>query len=135
MGKMIKTGIYLPGELSEELEKYMKVAGVKSKSKVIQEALRLFILERKWERVEGEVTGIVSVIYDHEVEHVDEVLTDIQHGFLDIIISALHVHLDYRTCMLAIAVRGDVRRVKELLTDFRRVKGVKLVRTTLMSSK
>ena len=112
----------------------MKLSGMSSKSKVIQEALRLFIIEQRWRLAEGKVAGVLGVIYDHEVGHADEVLTDIQHKYLDVVISTMHIHLDVRNCMLAIAVRGSAERVRELINEIEKVKGVKLVRPMLMAS-
>jgi len=112
----------------------MKLSGMSSKSKVIQEALRLFIIEQRWRLAEGKVAGVLGIIYDHEVGHADEVLTDIQHKYLDVVISTMHIHLDVRNCMLAIAVRGRAERVRELINEIEKVKGVKLVRPMLMAS-
>lgn len=112
----------------------MRLTRLGSKSKVIQEALRLFVIEQRWRLAEGKVAGILGVIYDHEVGHADEVLTDIQHKYLDTVISVMHIHLDPRNCMLAIAVRGGAERVRKLISEIEGVKGVKLVRPMLMAS-
>jgi len=112
----------------------MRLTRLGSKSKVIQEALRLFVIEQRWRLAEGKVAGILGVIYDHEVGHADEVLTDIQHKYLDTVISVMHIHLDLRNCMLAIAVRGSAERVRKLISEIEGVKGVKLVRPMLMAS-
>ena len=120
--------------MAKELQEFMRLSELGSKSKVIQEALRLFIIEQRWRLAEGKVAGVLGVIYDHEVGHADEVLTDIQHKYLDVVISTMHIHLDARKCMLAIAVRGSAERVHNLIREIERVKGVKLVRPMLMAS-
>lgn len=134
LSKKVKFGVYLPEELTRELEDFMRHFEAKSKSKLIQEALRLYIVEHKWKHVKGSIAGVISVIYDHEVAHADEVLTDIQHEFLDVIVSTLHVHLDVNNCMLAIAVKGASNKIRELISRVGKVKGVKLVRPMLMAS-
>ncbi|MFN3268542.1 MAG: nickel-responsive transcriptional regulator NikR [Zestosphaera sp.] len=127
-----KFGIYVPEELMRELEDCMKSLGIKNKSLVFREALRLFISEHKW-RAGGSILGVIGVVYDHEVRGIDSELTDIQHDYLNEIISALHIHIDRRNCMLVLALKGSSERVKSLLTRIIKLKGVKLVRPVLMS--
>jgi len=127
-----KFGIYVPEDLMRELEECMKSLGVRNKSLVIREALRLFISEHKW-RAGGPILGVISVVYDHEVRGIDAKLTDIQHDYLNEIISALHIHVDRRNCMLILALKGDSERVNSLLKEIIKLKGVKLVRPALIS--
>ncbi|MEM1826385.1 MAG: CopG family ribbon-helix-helix protein, partial [Desulfurococcaceae archaeon] len=74
-------GVYIPADVLNELDFVMKKLGVKSRSRIVQEALRLFINEYKW-RFSQKVHGIIGVIYDHNVSGVDDELTDIQHEYL-----------------------------------------------------
>jgi hypothetical protein len=99
----------------------------------------------------GDVVGCISMIYSHEhfddihkhegseehehdfssrpsyasVTKSDELLkTDIEHHFLDIIISTMHIHIQYDKCVEIIAVNGPYERVKELKKDLERLKSV-----------
>ena len=59
------------------------------------------------------------------VQQTDEILkNDIQHHFHDIIISTMHVHLEYEKCLEIIAVSGSFERVKKLKDDLQRLKSV-----------
>ncbi len=133
MSSSSRFGVYIPEDLSSELEEVMKHLGVKKRSKIIQEALRMYINEHKW-RIKGRVCGVVGVVYNHDVKGVDEKLTDVQHEFLDVIIATTHVHLDREKCLLAIIVRGDSDRVKKLINMIEGVRGVLLTRTMLLES-
>lgn len=128
-----KFGVYLSDDLIEELEKYQRITGTKSKSRLVQEALRLLIAEHKW-RTSGRAVGVVGVIYNHEVGHADEELTDIQHKYIDVIVSTVHVHLDEEKCMLAIIVRGDTNKIKDMLNKISRTRGVLLARPLLLEA-
>ena len=129
-----KFGIYVPDELLRDLELCMKTTGIKSKSRLIQEALRLFITEHRW-RLAGRAVGIIGVVYNHEVSRVDEELTDLQHEFLDIVVSTVHVHLDKEKCMLAIIVNGDTDRIKKLLNEIMSLRGVLIARPLLLEAR
>jgi len=125
-------GIYIPRELLRELEEIMRAIGARSKSKVIQEALRTFIAEQKW-KTAGKAVGIIGVVYNHDVDDIDAKLTDIQHQFLDIIVSTLHVHLDRERCLLAIVVKGDASRVRDLYNTILGLDGVISARPMLLA--
>jgi len=130
--KPMKVGVYIPGNIVEKLTEIMKEIGVESLSRVVQESIRLYIAEHSW-RTRGEVVGAIGVLYDHEAGNVDEELTDIQHEFLQTIISATHIHLDERNCLLIIIIRGPAGAVKGLVSRIEKVRGVKLVRHMLMA--
>ena len=126
-------GVYIPRDLAKDLEECMKRLGIESKSRLIQEALRLFIAEHRW-RLGGRVVGAIGVIYSHEVPGADEELTDVQHRHLDTIVSAVHVHLDPENCMLIIIVRGESDDIRKLIEELNRVRGVKVIRLMLMTA-
>ncbi len=128
-----KFGVYLPEELSEDLEKCMDALGIRSKSALMREALKLFIAEHRWKTADNAV-GVIGVIYNHNVKGVDEELTDVQHDFLDLVVSTLHVHLSREKCMLAIVVRGSTNSMKKLLGRLSSIKGVEITRPLLLAS-
>lgn len=129
--KPLRVGIYVPKDLADKLLVLMRDLGVDSISKVVQEALRLYVAEHSW-RIGGEVVGAIGVLYDHEVGHVDEELTDLQHKYMNTIIVATHVHLDQRNCLLIIIVKGSSEAIKELIGDIEKKRGVKAVRLMLI---
>lgn len=129
--KGVRFGVYIPVELEKELRECMENIGIDSRSRVVQEALRLFILEHKW-RGAGKVAGVLGVLYNHEVKGIDERLTDIQHEFLDVIVATVHVHLTHEKCMLAIIVKGETMKIKKLLDSIASIRGVFLARPLLL---
>lgn len=127
----LRIGVYIPSDLAEEVVKLMKEVGAESISKVVQEALRLYIVEHSW-KTEGEVVGAIGILYDHEIEHVDENITDLQHKYLDTIVSSIHLHLDPRNCLLIVIIRGSSKTIKKFIEEVDKIKGVKMVRLMLM---
>ncbi len=49
---------------------------------------------------------------------------DIQHHFSDVIISNMHIHLEFEKCMEIIAVSGSYERVKKLKENLERLTSV-----------
>ncbi len=130
--KGVRFGVYVPPDLAKDLNECMSKLGIKSKSQLVQEALRLFIAEHRW-KLSGQVVGVIGVIYNHEVGEVDEKLTDIQHKYLDIVVGAFHLHLDRENCLLIIVVRGESSKIKSLLDELIKIKGVKTARPLLLA--
>jgi len=59
------------------------------------------------------------------VQQTDELLKmDIQHHFVDIIISTMHIHLEFEKCLEIIAVSGPKDRVIRLKEDLQALKSV-----------
>ena len=128
----MKVGVAIPTNMLEDIEDLMRTLGYKSRSKLIQDAVRHYITFTAWRKGSGSVVGALAVLYDHEVKGADEQLTDIQHDFLNVIISALHAHLTKNYCLQLILVRGDVSDIKELYLKLNSVKGVIQVTPIIM---
>jgi len=106
----------------------------KNRSKAIRDLIREFLIEREWEKAEGEVMGALTLLYDHETGNIIQRLLTIQHERFRNIISTMHIHLDEHNCMEVIAIKGLPHEVKEIaysLISCRGVKHGKLVMTSL----
>ncbi|MEM1772537.1 MAG: CopG family transcriptional regulator [Desulfurococcaceae archaeon] len=125
-----KVGVYIPADIEIIMEKMLKEKKVRNISQVIQEALRSYLSEEL--SLECQVAGFINILYNHEVGRIDEELTDIQHGYLDVVMSSNHMHVDKERCLLSIAVKGHGSRIKELISKLRFLRGVLLVKPTLI---
>ncbi|MCD6591576.1 MAG: nickel-responsive transcriptional regulator NikR [Thaumarchaeota archaeon] len=132
MSKIVRTGVSFPEELLKSFDRIIEELGIGSRSQAIQEAIRDFISMNSW-RISGEdVAGAILLHYSHEEHGLEERITDVQHEFMDIIPSTLHLHLSKEDCLLIIAVRGKASRVKELLSRLRRVGRIKQLTHLIM---
>jgi CopG family nickel-responsive transcriptional regulator len=132
MGRIIRTGVSFPEELLRTFDRIIRDLGIESRSQAIQEAIRDFITMNSWRIADEEVAGAILVHYSHEEHGIEERLTDAQHGFLNIIPSALHIHLSREDCLLVIAVRGRALEVKELVRRLREAGKIKQLTYMIM---
>ena len=94
----------------------------------------MFVSERKWIQEEkGIHAGVLMMLYDHEVRELERVLTHIQHHYTHVICSTMHIHLNERECLGAIAVKGDVAEIRKLSDELAARRGVKMLKTMLVS--
>ncbi len=116
--RVVKVGVSIPVDLYAKLNDLSKRMGVKSRSRIIQMALREYILNKSIElKQDVDVIGVIGIYYIHGKRHVDEELVEIQHEYLDIIISTQHIHLTKESCAEFIIVRGRISRIEELIRD------------------
>lgn len=113
---MVKVGVSIPIDLYEKLLAIANRIGSKNRSKLIQIALRDFVINRSLELKQGiNIIGVIGIYYKHGRKHIDEELVDIQHDFIDVIVSTQHIHVSKENCAEFIVVRGDSQRISELL--------------------
>ena len=103
-----------------------------NRSTAITSAMRNFIVDRLWEGEGGQVVGAITMIYDHHRSGVTEELTDIQHDFYHEITASTHVHVDHDNCLEIVAVRGEMRRIRELAERLSTCRGVKQSKITTL---
>ncbi|MFH1457978.1 MAG: nickel-responsive transcriptional regulator NikR [Candidatus Omnitrophota bacterium] len=124
MSELIRFGISLDSGLSKKFDDRLRKKGYSNRSEALRDLIRQELVQKEWEGG-GEVAGAITLIYDHHKRELLNKITDIQHGFQDLIISAQHVHLDHHNCLEIIAVKGRTALVQKLADTLKSVKGVK----------
>jgi len=134
MTKIIRVGVTFPPDLLRDFDEIVGKMGYESRSKAVQDAVRMFVSEKKWLQEErGIQAGVLMMLYDHEVRGLESVLTDIQHHYINVICSTMHIHLGERDCLEAIAVKGDVAYIRKLSDELAAKRGVKTLKTMIVS--
>lgn len=129
--KVSRISISIDPSLLEEFDEAIKKIGY-NRSTAVQLAMRDFLTEHKWKDLDGVLAGVIILMYDHHIGGVTDVLTHLQHNYIDIINSSTHVHLDHHNCLEILAVRGDASKIKELAEALGVTRGVQQIRISLM---
>ena len=74
--KSPSVGVTFPPELLREFDEIKSKMGYESRSKAIQDAVRLDVSERKWLKEEGNQTGVLLMVHAHEVNGLESYLTE-----------------------------------------------------------
>jgi CopG family nickel-responsive transcriptional regulator len=134
MTKIVRVGVTFPPDLLKELDEAADRMGYDNRSKAIQDSVRSFLTEYKLlQEQRGTRTGVLVMIYDHEVKGLEDALIETQHKHSHVVCSSMHVHLSEQECLEAIAVNGDAEEIKKLAQELATKKGVKQVRSTIVS--
>ena len=135
MTKITRIGVTFPPELLKDFDAIIEKMGYESRSKAIQDAVRLYVSERKWlqEEANTEQTGVILMVYDHDVHGLESGLTEIQHHHSDIVTSTLHIHISERDCLEAIAVKGKAADIRHVSDELATKRGVKILKTVIVT--
>jgi CopG family nickel-responsive transcriptional regulator len=134
MSKIVRVGVTFPPELLKELDETVEEMGYESRSKAIQDAVTSFITEQRLlHKQTGKKAGVLVMVYDHDVKGLEDDLIDAQHHHREVINAVLHVHLSDKECLEAVAVKGDAEDIRELAQELATRKGVKQLRSTIVT--
>jgi len=124
MGRLVRVTVSLEEKLMKRFEKFIQEKGYLSRSEAIRDLIRGALLEKDL-KPDSFVFGTITVVYDHHKKDLVDKLTDIEHKFLDKVISTMHIHIDHHHCLEVIALKGKVKEIKELADKISSLKGVK----------
>jgi CopG family transcriptional regulator, nickel-responsive regulator len=133
MGELVRFGVSIPDDLLEKFDVLIGRKGYTNRSEAIRDLIRDRLVEDEWGDSDHDVVGTVTVVYNHEQSDLAQKLTEIQHKKHDLIISAVHVHLDHHNCLEVLIMRGksgEVRAAGQQLISTRGVKHGKITTST-----
>ena len=136
MTKITIFGVTFPPELLKDFDEITQKMGYESRSKAIQDAVRLFVAEKKWIQQDESIeqTGIILMIYDHDTRGLEADLTESQHHHKSLVTSTMHIHISETDCLEAIAVRGQASEIRHLSDDLAIRRGVKILKTIMATT-
>lgn len=133
MGNISRFGVSLEEDLLRSFDRSIAELNYANRSEAIRDLIRDHLIQKKVVKGEGNVIGVVSLVYDHRTHRLGDLLADMQHKANVAINASLHIHLDEHNCLEVIVVRGAAARVHEVAGKLIATKGVqngKLVTTT-----
>ena len=120
--------------LMRQFDQLRKTQGYKNRSLAVADMMRDRLVEHRNTVGDAEAAGTVTLVYDHHKAHIQEALTELQHGFTGMIVSTLHVHLDHHHCLEVIVLKSKASAIKQLADRLIGTKGVKHGKLSLTST-
>jgi len=109
----VRISISLEDELLKKFDQRIFKRKYSTRSEAIRDLIRADLVDDEW-AANRNVVGTITILYDHLVRELPQVLTKQQHESHSKVISSMHVHLDERTCLEVIVVKGRSKWVQEL---------------------
>ncbi len=134
MSGLIRFGISMEKDLLERLDQEIVKRGYPNRSEAIRDLVRGHLVELDWSHEDEEVAGTVTIIYNHHVRGLSDLLLELQHEHHDMIISVMHVHLAHDHCLEVMIIKGKAGEAKDLAGRLIGIKGVKHGKLTITST-
>lgn len=134
MTDLVRFGVSMSPALLERFDLLIRKKGYTNRSEAIRDLVRDSLVEEEARAEEAEVAGTLTLIYDHHVAGLSDLLNGLQHDHHQSIVSTLHVHLDAHHCLEVLVLQGTAGTVRQIADRLISVKGVKHGRLTLTST-
>ena len=121
--KITRFAVTIEENLLQDFDESLKEQGYSSRSQAVQDLIRNYLVEQKWDERENAM-GTITLVFDHHKRNLSKKLTEIQHDFHDQIISNMHIHLDSKNCLEVLAVKGKGEEIRDLANKLISTKGV-----------
>ena len=125
--------VSLEEELLEQFDSYIRERGYVNRSEAVRDLIRKEFISEEWEQ-DGDVAGVVTLVYNHHQPQLQEKITEIQHDYYTLITSTTHVHMDHHNCLEVIIVKGKASRIREMADKVIAMRGVKNGNLTMTST-
>jgi CopG family nickel-responsive transcriptional regulator len=116
-------GVSLEETLLQRFDEHIRRRDYTNRSEAIRDLIREELVREEW-RQNSEVTGAITLVYDHHQRGLVVRLLDIQHHYHHIIFSSQHIHLDHDNCLEIIVAKGNAAMIEELYGKLKAIKGV-----------
>lgn len=125
--------VSLEEQLLEQFDTFIRERGYVNRSEAVRDLIRKEFVSEQWE-LDGDVAGVVTLVYNHHQSQLQETLTAIQHEYYTLITSTTHVHMDHHNCLEVIIVKGRASHIRELAERMIALRGVKNGHLTMTST-
>lgn len=125
--------VSLEEQLLEQFDTFIRERGYVNRSEAVRDLIRKEFVSEQWE-LDGDVAGVVTLVYNHHQSQLQDTLTTIQHEYYSLITSTTHVHMDHHNCLEVVIVKGRASRIRELAEKMIALRGVKNGHLTMTST-
>jgi len=128
---MVVVSLSIPDELLSELDTILGGERYASRSEVVRQAVHTYIMEyRELEKLKGDIIATITLLYEKTEKNEG---LHLQHEFDDIVTQYLHFHLTEKSCLEVMVVKGQSRRLKDLIDGLKANRHVKQLKFSVMA--
>jgi CopG family nickel-responsive transcriptional regulator len=124
MSKLVRFGVSLEEDLLVKFDNHIKKHKYTNRSEALRDMIREELVKKEWTE-NKEVTGAITLVYDHHTRELVTKVLDVQHDYHACILSTQHIHLDHHNCFEIIVTKGKSKEIEELFQKLKSIKSVK----------
>jgi len=134
MEEIVRFGVSMEKNLLASFDELISRKGYANRSEALRDLVRDHLVEEEWKVEKKDMIGTITIVYNHHSRGLSDTLTDLQHQFLNLIISTMHVHLDEDNCLEVLVVKGMVDKIKTVADKLISTRGVKHGKLTMTTT-
>lgn len=119
-----RISVSLQENVLSELDQMVDDCGFESRSQAISEMINRQVAKHKTQLDDAVMVGTINLVYNHSVRGLQKKLTDLQHKYIDEIISSLNVNLVDAQTLGVVLVQGPAKKLKMIADKMITCKGV-----------
>ena len=124
MSQLVRFGVSLEEDLLTKFDSHIKKQKYTNRSEAIRDLIRDELVKKEWTE-NKEVTGAITLVYDHHARELVTKVLDVQHDYHTCILSSQHIHLDHHNCFEIIVTKGKSKEIEDLFQKLKAIKNVK----------
>jgi CopG family nickel-responsive transcriptional regulator len=124
MTEIVRFSVSVEDDLLEKFDRFCDEEQFATRSEAVRQLIRDRLTKRAWESDTRQVSGTLTLVYDHHRPQLRDRLMEVQHDNTDLIISSVHAHLDHDVCLEVIILRGPAGRLQHIASQLRGIKGI-----------
>ncbi len=122
---LVRFSIAIPAKLLDEFDEYTSRRGILvNRSEAIRNLIRDALVDDELQDPAADIVGSITIVYDHHTPDLTRKIDEVEHNYPAEVVSSMHVHLDHRSCLEVIAVKGTAYKVNELANCLLGIKGI-----------
>lgn len=120
--------------LAKDFDELIRDRGYSSRSEAMRDLLRRDIEAHRQRRTDAAYcVASFSYVYNHHERKLAERLAEAQHRHHNLVVSAMHVHLDHENCLETVVLKGPAKDVRALADRTQAERGVRHAQLNLIS--
>lgn len=119
-----RISISLPESLLVQFDQMVAEKECDSRSQAIGDMIHQQLNEHRQKIGQDVMAGTINLVFDHTVPLLQNKLTDLQHKYLDEVISCLNVNLSHDKTMSVLLVQGPGEKLKTIANEMITNRGV-----------
>lgn len=119
-----RISVSLPEHLLREMDEMVEKRGFESRSQALASMIHQQITEYRCEVGDDIMAGTINLVYEHSTPGLQKQLAELQHLYVNEVISSLHVHLMHSRTMEVILVQGPAAKLKLIADKMESCRGV-----------
>lgn len=126
--------ISLDETLAGDFDRMIRERGYQNRSEAVRDLLRAHLDGVRIEEAQAlYCVASLSYVYNHHERDLAERLTELQHDQHDLVVAAMHVHLDHDNCLETVILRGKTEIVRRFANALIAERGVRHGQLNLVS--